>query len=166
MYRYGIALSTGPSSTELARLPPATRSPRRPPGRPRCPARQAGRGSAGSPRTRSPTSRSATGRTLRCTGDGRSGHATHASTGGARCRGAVASSCRERRSAASRAGGRRQRPGQQRQPRPVRPCQTRMSARPVTLGDRELMAQHQDLRVLPPRLLARQAQQRRRTGHN
>jgi hypothetical protein len=28
----------------------------------------------------------------------------------------------------------------------------RMSARPLTLGDSELMAQHQDLGVLPPRL--------------
>jgi hypothetical protein len=33
-----------------------------------------------------------------------------------------------------------------------RPRQMRMSGRPLTLGDGELMAQHQDLRVLPPRL--------------
>jgi hypothetical protein len=62
------------------------------------------------------------------------------------------------------AGG--QRPGQQRRPRPVRPRQTRMSARPLALGDSELMAQHQDLRVLPPRLPPRQAQHRHRTGHD
>jgi hypothetical protein len=37
----------------------------------------------------------------------------------------------------------RQRPGEQRQPRPVRPRQTRMSRRLLTLGDGELMAQHQ-----------------------
>jgi hypothetical protein len=60
----------------------------------------------------------------------------------------------------------RQRPGQQRQPRPVRPRQTRTSARPLALGDSELMAQHQDLRVLPPRLPPRQAQHRHRTGHD
>ena len=59
-----------------------------------------------------------------------------------------------------------QRPGQQRQPRPVRPRQTRMSERPLALGDSELMAQHQDLRVLPPRLPPRQAQHRHRTGHD
>jgi hypothetical protein len=53
----------------------------------------------------------------------------------------------------------RQRPGQQRQPRPVRPCQPRMSPRPLTEGDRELMAQHEDLGILPPRLPARQPQQ-------
>src|SRR5579859_3163512 len=39
-----------------------------------------------------------------------------------------------------------------------------MSARPLTLGDSELMAQHQDLGVLPPRLPPRQAQHRHRTG--
>ena len=59
-----------------------------------------------------------------------------------------------------------QRPGQQRQPGPVRPRQTRMRARPLALGDSELMAQHQDLRVLPPRLPPRQAQHRHRTGHD
>ena len=60
----------------------------------------------------------------------------------------------------------RQRPGQQRQPCPVRPCQPRMSPRPLTEGDRELMAQHEDLGVLPPRLPARQPEQRHRTGDN
>jgi HsdM N-terminal domain len=59
-----------------------------------------------------------------------------------------------------------QRPGQQRQPRPVRPHQTRMNARPLALGDSELMAQHQDLRVLPPRLPPRQTQHRHHTGHD
>ncbi len=59
-----------------------------------------------------------------------------------------------------------QRPGQQGQPRPVRPRQTRMSARPLALGDSELMAQHKDLGVLPPRLPPRQAQHRHRTGHD
>jgi len=49
---------------------------------------------------------------------------------------------------------------------PVRPRQTRMSTRPLTLGDSELMAQHQDLRVLPPRLPARQVQHRHRTEHD
>jgi len=39
-----------------------------------------------------------------------------------------------------------------------------MSARPLALGDSELMTQHQDLRVLPPRLPPRQAQHRHRTG--
>jgi hypothetical protein len=57
-------------------------------------------------------------------------------------------------------------PGQQRQPRPVRPRQTRMSSRPLTLGDGKLMAQHQDLRVLPPRLPPRQAKHRSRTEHD
>jgi len=33
-----------------------------------------------------------------------------------------------------------QRPGQQRRPCPVRPRQTRMNARPLTLGDSQLMA--------------------------
>lgn len=41
-----------------------------------------------------------------------------------------------------------------------------MSARPSALGDSELMAHHQDLRVLPPRLPPRQAQHQRRTGHD
>ena len=40
-----------------------------------------------------------------------------------------------------------QRPGQQRQPCPVRPCQPRMSPRPLTQGDRKLMAQHEDLGI-------------------
>jgi hypothetical protein len=44
-----------------------------------------------------------------------------------------------------------QRPGdQRRQPRPVRPRQTRMSTRMLALGHSELMAQHQDLGVRPP----------------
>ena len=60
----------------------------------------------------------------------------------------------------------RQRPSEQRQPRPVRPRQPRMNARPLTQGHRELMAQHQDLSVLPPRLPPRQAQHRHSTGHN
>jgi hypothetical protein len=42
----------------------------------------------------------------------------------------------------------RQSAGQQRQPCPVRPCQPRMSPRPLTQGDRELMAQHEDLGIL------------------
>jgi hypothetical protein len=33
-----------------------------------------------------------------------------------------------------------------------------MNSRPLTLGDGELMAQHQDLRVLPPRLRKASAQ--------
>jgi hypothetical protein len=37
---------------------------------------------------------------------------------------------------------------------------------PLALGDSELMAQHQGLRVLPPRLPPRQAQHRHRTGHD
>jgi hypothetical protein len=45
------------------------------------------------------------------------------------------------------------------QPRPVRPCQPRSSAGPLAQGDSELMAQHQDLGVLPPILPARQPQQ-------
>ena len=61
---------------------------------------------------------------------------------------------------------RRYRPRKQRQPRPVRPRQPRMSARPLTLSHRELMAQHKDLGVLPPRLPPRQAQQRHGTGDN
>jgi hypothetical protein len=48
----------------------------------------------------------------------------------------------------------RQHPGQQCQPCAVRPCQPRMSLRPFTQGDRELMAQHEDLGVLPPCLPA------------
>jgi hypothetical protein len=53
-----------------------------------------------------------------------------------------------------------QRPGEHGQPRPVRPRQPRMSPRPLAQGHRELMAQHQDLGVLPPRLPPRQAQHR------
>jgi hypothetical protein len=53
-----------------------------------------------------------------------------------------------------------QHPGEQRQPRPVRPRQPRMSPRPLAQGHRELMAHHQDLGVLPPRLPPRQAQHR------
>src|SRR5271165_5756681 len=41
-----------------------------------------------------------------------------------------------------------------------------MSTRPLTLGDSELMAQHQDLRVLPPRLPPRQAQDRYHAEHD
>ncbi len=59
-----------------------------------------------------------------------------------------------------------QRPGQQGKQRPVRPRQTRMSARPLALSHSELMAQHKDLGVLPPPLPPRQAQQRHRTGDN
>ena len=58
----------------------------------------------------------------------------------------------------------RQRPGQQRQPCPVWPRQPRMSPRPLAQGDRELMAQHEDLGVFPPRLPARQPEQGHRTG--
>jgi hypothetical protein len=53
----------------------------------------------------------------------------------------------------------RHRPGEQRQPRPVQPRQPGARLRPLTLGDSELMAQHQDLGVLPPRLPARQPEQ-------
>ena len=41
-----------------------------------------------------------------------------------------------------------------------------MSARPFTLGPSELMAQHEDLGVLPPPLPPRQAQQRHGAGDN
>jgi hypothetical protein len=41
-----------------------------------------------------------------------------------------------------------------------------MGPRPLTLGHSELMAQHQDLGVLPLRLPARQPEQRHRTGDN
>jgi hypothetical protein len=60
----------------------------------------------------------------------------------------------------------RQRPGQQGKQRPVRPRQPGASPRPLTPGDSELVAQHEDLGVLPPRLLARQAQQRHGTGND
>ena len=58
-----------------------------------------------------------------------------------------------------------QRPGKQGQPRPVRPCQPRRGAGPLAQGDSELMAQHQDLGVLPPLLPPRQPQQRHGTGY-
>ncbi len=45
-----------------------------------------------------------------------------------------------------------QRPGQQRQPRPIRPRQPRMSPWLLALGDSQLMVQDQDLGVLPPHL--------------
>jgi hypothetical protein len=60
----------------------------------------------------------------------------------------------------------RQCPGEQRQPRPVQPRQPRMHPRSLPLRDNELMAQHQDLGVLPPPLPPRQAQHRRRTEHD
>jgi hypothetical protein len=41
-----------------------------------------------------------------------------------------------------------------------------MDARPLAQGDSELMAQHQDLGVLPPRLPPGQAQHQRGTGDN
>jgi hypothetical protein len=59
---------------------------------------------------------------------------------------------------------RRHRPRMQRQPRPVRPRQTRMGARPLALSHSELMAQHDNLGVLPPPLPPRQAQRRHGTG--
>ena len=59
---------------------------------------------------------------------------------------------------------RRHRPRKQRQPRPVRPCHPRLSARPLALSHRELMAQHKNLGVLPPPRPPRQAQQRHSTG--
>jgi hypothetical protein len=60
----------------------------------------------------------------------------------------------------------RQRPGQQGKQRPVRPRQPGTSPRPLTPGDSELVAQHEDLGVLPPPLPARQAQQRHGTGND
>ena len=45
-----------------------------------------------------------------------------------------------------------QHPGEQGQPCPVWPCQHRMNARTLAQCDSKLMAQHQDLSVLPPRL--------------
>ncbi len=57
-----------------------------------------------------------------------------------------------------------QRPGQQRQPRPIRPRQPRMSPRLLALGDSQLMVQDQDLGVLPPHLPLGQAQQRHGAG--
>jgi hypothetical protein len=41
-----------------------------------------------------------------------------------------------------------------------------MNARPLAQGDSELMAQHQDLSVLPPRIPPGQAQHRHDTGDN
>jgi len=41
-----------------------------------------------------------------------------------------------------------------------------MGTRPLALGDSELMAQHEDLGVLPPLLPPRQPQQRHATGDN
>ena len=58
----------------------------------------------------------------------------------------------------------RHRPRQQCQPRPVRPGQTRMGARPLALCRSELVAQHEDIGVLPPPLPARQPKQRHDTG--
>ena len=58
----------------------------------------------------------------------------------------------------------RQRPGQQRQPRPIRPRQPRMSPWLLAQGDSQLMAQDQDLGVLPPHLPPGQAQQRHGAG--
>ena len=60
----------------------------------------------------------------------------------------------------------RHRLGEQRQPRPVRPRQPGARPRPLTLGDSELVAQHQDLGVLLPRLPARQPEQRHDTGYD
>jgi hypothetical protein len=58
----------------------------------------------------------------------------------------------------------RHRPRKQRQPRPVRPRPTRMSTRPLARRHSELIAQHEDLGVLPSPLPPRQAQQRYGTG--
>ena len=58
---------------------------------------------------------------------------------------------------------RRHRPRQQRQPRPVRPRQTRMGVRLHALCHSKLVAQHEDLGVLPPPLPARQPMQRHET---
>jgi hypothetical protein len=41
-----------------------------------------------------------------------------------------------------------------------------MSAKPLALGHSELMAQHQDLGLLPPPLPSRQTQQRHSAGDN
>jgi hypothetical protein len=60
----------------------------------------------------------------------------------------------------------RHRSGEQRQPRPVRPRQPGAHPRPLTLGDTKLVAQHQDLGVLPPRLPARQPEQRHDTARD
>ena len=58
----------------------------------------------------------------------------------------------------------RQRPGQQRQPRPIRSSQPRMSPILLALGDSQLVAQDQDLGVFPPHLPPGQAQQRHGAG--
>ena len=92
--------------------------------------------------------------------------ATDTPTGGRRCRGASARSCPGHDQPHTRQSLDGQRPGEQSQPRPVRPRQARMSTRPLALGHSELMAQHQDLGVLPPRLPARQAQQGHGPGNN
>jgi hypothetical protein len=57
-----------------------------------------------------------------------------------------------------------QRPGQRGRPCPVWLRHTRRHPRPLTLRDDELMGQHQDPGVLPPRLPARQPEQRHETG--
>jgi hypothetical protein len=41
-----------------------------------------------------------------------------------------------------------------------------MCTRPLPLRDSELMTQHQDLGILPPRLPVRQPDQRHGTGHD
>jgi hypothetical protein len=83
--------------------------------------------------------------------------ATTSPSGGRRSRDASARWCPQSRSAASRPAARWQRP------RPAAPATpgpatsaARMHPRPLPLRDRELMTQHQDLGVLPPRLPARQ----------
>ena len=85
---------------------------------------------------------------------------TTAPSGGGRCRGASAKPWPGSRSAQLGQAPGRQRPGEQRQPRPVRAHQSRISSRPLTQGHRELMAQHHDLGFLPPPLPPRQAQHR------
>ena len=60
----------------------------------------------------------------------------------------------------------RQRPGENGQPRPVRPRQPGRSPRPFPQGDSELVPQHEDLGVLPPRLPPPQTQQRHDTGRD
>ena len=113
-------------------------------------------------------SRSTTDRTLRCVAGRperpRRDRRAHRRRTTSRCHRKIVPG--ESRSAHRREALDRQRPGQQGQPRPVRPRQPRMSSRPLTLGDSELVPQHQDLGVLPARLPARQAQLRHRTGHD
>jgi hypothetical protein len=60
----------------------------------------------------------------------------------------------------------RQRPRENGQPRPVRPRQPGRSSRPFPQGDSELVPQHEDLGVLPPRLPPRQTQHRHDTGRD